>query len=107
MEIVDATELPSDERTALVERVIGDDGGVIETANLRQDAMLGELDGTPRTITTLQFGDSPEAALARAYKIRDVVESETNVSVECELTGRGYQFPDTVFYEIELRLNGG
>lgn len=106
-ERIDATELPQDKKTDLAERMLSDDGGITHIEELKQDAYRGEFDPTPRTITTEYHGDSVEAALARGYKIRDTIEKQTDASVECEPTGVEYEFPSTIFYQLDLHINGG
>lgn len=102
--IIDTDDLSDDEKLELAKNIFGDDGGINEILELRGDAILDRIEPVPRTITTEQYGDSPAAALGRAYKIRDQIESHTDLNVECNLTGKEWIFPSTRFYEIEITI---
>lgn len=107
-ERIDVSELPEEKRTELAKSFVGDEpGGVMHIQKLKEDAILGRFDDTPRSFTTDMYGDSREAALGRAYKIRDIIENNTDATVECELTGTEYDLPETVFYEVRITINGG
>jgi len=105
MDLIDATELPQSEKEELVNRMITDSGGINSMIRLRQQAICDELGNSPRTITTQVRGNSPEDALGRSYKLRDLIEQHTDIDVSCSLTGNGWIFPSTTFYEIEIDLN--
>lgn len=107
-EVIDVTDMPQEKRVELAKDWLSpEDGGEAHLVEIRQDAYNGELDPTPRTITFEYHGESRADALARGYRLRDVIEEETDVSASCELTGRVYELPNTRFYEMALHLNGG
>lgn len=99
---IDATELPEEEKLDLAERFIDGEGGVNDILELRGDTLLDDVDS--RTFTTDLHGESLADALGRAYSLRDSIESQTGMSVSCEPTGLSYDFPSTVFYEIEITI---
>lgn len=100
-------DMSHEKRVSLAKRMINGDGGISDIVQIKRQADSGDLSADPRTITTEHFGDTPEAALARVFKHRDFIESETEIDVSCELTGKTWEFPDTTFYEIDIHLNGG
>lgn len=102
---IDTDEMTAEKRIELANRMIDGDGGMNDIAQIKREALSGDLSDDPRTITTEHFGDSPEAALARVLKHKDLIESQTEIDVSCELTGKTWKFPDTTFYEIDMHLN--
>lgn len=108
IETTDATELPQEKKEELVSSMLGtDEGGLGHVEGLKQDAILGTFDDTPRSFTTEYHGDCVEAALGRVYAIRDTIEDNTDARVSAEPTGKAWNFPSTTFYEIEVTINGG
>lgn len=102
---IQTSDMSQDKKMELAKRMIDGDGGMNEIAQIKQRAANGNLSADSRTITTEHFGDSPTAALARVYKHRDFIEANTEIDVTCELTGKSWQFPNTMFYEVAMHLN--
>jgi hypothetical protein len=74
-----------------------------DMARIIQQANAGTISDEPRTITSTYHGDSKEAALGRAYSIRDAIR-DAGLDCTASLTGRAWRTETTTFYEFELHI---
>jgi len=107
MEIIDTTDWPQSDKTDLAKELMYDEGGLNHLASVAADARSGDLDDTPRTITTTYTATSREGALGKAYALRDELMKQEGVDVSSELTGRAWKTEATTFFEVDIHINGG
>lgn len=108
MERVDTTDWSQQQKADWAEELMQGEGGANQIARIEMDAIDGELDDTPRTIVTRYHGDTKAAALARGYKVRDIIERETDLDASCEMGDTMWTFEDIPdYYEIKLHIEGG
>jgi len=107
MEIIDTTDWPQSDKTDLAKELMYDEGGLNHLASVAADARSGDLDDTPRTITTTYTAESRSAALGKAYSLRDVLIEEGGVDASANLTDRAWKTEATTFFEVDIHINGG
>lgn len=106
---IDTSELSHEERAEIGHELWNGEGGMSHLSALRRAANAGEVSRTPRTITSTYTGDSPAAALGRAYNLRDDLRA-AGVACDARLTGTVYELGKSEYddlYEFELVIEGG
>lgn len=98
-ETIRAEDMSEKERLDLAQSFVGE---INEHLSVKTSALSDERTVDPQTLTEAYTGDTPAEALGKAYALRDLIETHSERSVTCELTGTEYLLSMGSMYEVEV-----